>query len=145
MPEGEILTLRWSDYREGHLFLPDSKPGPRTVWLSEPARTVLDGLELKSRWVFPGRRAVGQQSKVWLDKCWWTLRAEAGLEDVRLHDLRQTHASHAMMNGVPVPMVSRLLSQSSVGMTLRYAHLGDREIEAVAERVGQEIAELMSL
>ena len=34
--KGEILTLRWSDYREGHLFLRDSKTGPRTVWLSGP-------------------------------------------------------------------------------------------------------------
>ena len=33
--KGEILTLRWSDYREGHLFLRDSKTGPRTVWLCE--------------------------------------------------------------------------------------------------------------
>ena len=32
--KGEILTLRRSDYREGHLFLRDSKTGPRTVWLS---------------------------------------------------------------------------------------------------------------
>ena len=47
--KGEILKLRWSDYREGHLFLRDSKTGPRTVWLSEPARTVLGGLERKSR------------------------------------------------------------------------------------------------
>ena len=31
--KSEILTLRWSDYREGHLFLRDSKTGPRTVWL----------------------------------------------------------------------------------------------------------------
>ena len=32
--KSEILTLRWSDYREGRLFLRDSKSGPRTVWLS---------------------------------------------------------------------------------------------------------------
>ena len=31
---GEILTLKWRFYREGKLFLPDSKTGPRTVWLS---------------------------------------------------------------------------------------------------------------
>ena len=37
------------------------------------------------------------------------------------------------MNGVPVPVVSRLLGHSNVRMTLRYAHLGDREIEAAAE------------
>ena len=38
--KSEIMTLRWSDYREGHLFLRDSKTGPRTVWLSQPARNV---------------------------------------------------------------------------------------------------------
>ena len=39
------------------------------------------------------------------------------------------------MNGVPVPVVSRLLGHSDVRTTLRYAHLGDREIEAAAESV----------
>ena len=73
------------------------------------------------------------------------VRKEAGIEDVRLHDLRHTLASHAVMNGVPVPVVSRLLGHSNTRMTLRYAHLGDRDIEAAAERVGQEIAMLMDL
>ncbi len=49
------------------------------------------------------------------------------------------------MNGVPVPVVSRLLGHADVGMTLRYAHLGDREVEAAAERVGESIAALMGL
>ena len=73
------------------------------------------------------------------------MRVEAGIEDVRLHDLRHTHASHAVMNGVPVPVVSQLLGHKNVRMTLRYAHLGDREIEAAAERVGRSIATIMDL
>jgi len=76
---------------------------------------------------------------------WYRVRREAGIEDVRLHDLRHTHASHAVMNGVPVPVVSRLLGHSNIRMTLRYAHLGDREIETAAERVGHSIAALMGL
>ena len=56
------------------------------------------------------------------------------------HDLRHTHASHAVMNGVPVPVVSRLLGHSNTRMTLRYAHLGDRDIEQAAERIGRSIA-----
>ena len=68
-----------------------------------------------------------------------------GIEDVRLHDLRHTLASHAVMNGVPVPVVSRLLGHSNVRMTLRYAHLGDREIEAAAESIGQSIGAMMDL
>ena len=75
---------------------------------------------------------------------WYRVRREAGIEDVRLHDLRHTHASHAVMNGVPVPVVSRLLGHSNVRITLRYAHLGDREIEAAAERIGEAMARVMA-
>ena len=74
---------------------------------------------------------------------WYRVRREAGIEDVRLHDLRHTVASHAVMNGVPVPVVSRLLGHSNVRMTLRYAHLGDRDFERAAEKVGQAIATIM--
>ena len=49
------------------------------------------------------------------------------------------------MNGVPVPVVSRMLGHSNVRMTLRYAHLGEKEIEAAAERVGQSIAAIMGV
>ena len=47
---------------------------------------------------------------------WYRVRKEPGIEDVRLHDLRHTHASHAVMNGVPVPVVSRMLGHSNVRM-----------------------------
>ena len=48
------------------------------------------------------------------------------------------------MNGVSVPVVSRLLGHSNVRMTLRYAHLADRDIEAAAERIGDAMAKVMS-
>jgi len=38
---GGIVTLKWRFVREGKLFLPDSKTGPRTVWLSSPARSAI--------------------------------------------------------------------------------------------------------
>ena len=54
-------------------------------------------------------------------------------------------ASHAVMSGVPVPVVSRLLGHSNVRMTLRYAHIADRDIEATAERMGESIGSLLGL
>ena len=53
---GEIVTLKWHFYREGKLYLPDSKTGPRTVWLSSAARAILDGLPRSAVWVFPSPR-----------------------------------------------------------------------------------------
>ena len=49
------------------------------------------------------------------------------------------------MNGVPVPVVSRLLGHSNVQMTLRYAHLAGRDLEAVAERVGKAMGVIMDI
>ncbi len=57
--KSEVLTLRWSDYREGRLFLRDGKTGPRTVWLSRAACNILDHIDRTSAWVFPARRANG--------------------------------------------------------------------------------------
>ena len=64
---------------------------------------------------------------------------------LRIRNNCHIHASHAVMNGVPVPVVSRLLGHSSVRMTLHYAHLAVRDIEDAAERIGQTIANTMNL
>ena len=106
--KGEILSLRWTDYRDGHLFLRDSKTGPRTVWLSQPARDVLDTIGRAGRWVFPAPRKRGPRCGPWLDLFWYEVRAEAELDDVRLHDLRHTHASLALREGETVLAIARL-------------------------------------
>lgn len=94
--------------------------------------------------MFPSHRTPERPHDPYLP-LWDRVRTEAGIEDVRLHDLRHNMASYAVMNGVPVPVVSRLLGHSNVGMTLRYAHLADRDIEAAAERVGAAMARAMAL
>ena len=73
-------------YREGKLLLPDSKTGPRTVWLSSGACKVLNALPQDNNWVFPSSRVAGPLSTMAL--FWQRVRAEANLSDVRLHDLR---------------------------------------------------------
>ena len=134
--KGEILTLRWSDYREGKLFLRDGKAGPRTVWLSTPARNVLDGLERTGRWVFPSPYADRPHSEHWLNRLWWEVRAEAGIFDVRLHDLRHTHASIALRQGETVLAIGRLLGHADPETTLKYTHPSDAMAREAAERLG---------
>ena len=141
---GEIMGLRWTEVHDDMLALADSKTGPRTVPLGSGARAILERQPRGgSDFVFPSpldaSRPRGRDLSLW-----HRVRREAGIEDCRLHDLRHTMASHAVMNGVPVPVVSRLLGHSNVRMTLRYAHLADRDIEAAAERVGDAMAKAMS-
>ena len=59
----------------------------------------------------------------------------AVLKDVRLRDLRHSHASQAVLQGVPLPVVSKLLSHRQLSTTLRYAHVADQEVEAAAPRL----------
>ena len=142
---GEIVQLRWSELRDDTLMLEESKTGPRSVPLNSQVRRILDRQPRNdSPFVFPSSYDPSRPRGPNLG-LWHRVRKEAGIEDVRLHDLRHTHASHAVMNGVPVPVVSQLLGHSNVRMTLRYAHLGDREIERAAERVGKAIADIMGL
>ena len=111
-------------------YLTDSKTGPRTVWLCEAARNVLGRLPRSSGSVFPveGRLA----PHMWLDRFWLRTRAEAGLADVRLHDLRHGYASMALLSGESIRSVSRLLGHEKASTTLKYAHLSEASVrEAV--------------
>ena len=142
---GEIVQLRWSEVRGDTLLLDDSKTGPRRVPLNTQALSILERQpRAGSPFVFPSPFDPARPRSLDL-RLWYRVRREAGIEDARLHDLRHTYASQAVMNGVPMPVVSRLLGHSNVSMTLRYAHLGDREIEAAAERVGRCLGDLMGL
>lgn len=129
--KSEILTLEWRFYREGRLYLPDGKTGPRTVWLCAAAREVLDRLPRSPRWVFPveGLRAPW----LWLEAFWRRVRAEAGLEDVRLHDARHSYASMALLSGETIRTVGRLLGHERPATTLKYAHLSDTTVREAME------------
>ena len=134
--KSELLTLQWSDYREGRLYLRDSKTGPRTVWLSSHARRALDGLARRSSWVFPSPRGEGHLSTFALGHFWRDVRRDAGIEDVRLHDLRHTYASVALARGETIPTIGRLLGHNDPATTLKYTHLADASFHEAAEALG---------
>ena len=68
-----------------------------------------------------------------LSTYWRRVRARAGVEDVRIHDLRHSFASRALALGESLTMIGRLLGHTDVGSTARYAHLArDAEKTAVA-------------
>ena len=136
---GEILKLRWSEVDGDRLDLGDSKTGPRRVWLSQAAQAILASQpRAASSYVFPSSRHPDKPLSHTL--CLWRrARKEAGLDDVRLHDLRHTVASQAVARGVPLSTVPRMLGHADPTMTLRCAHVGDRDLQDAAERIGKVI------
>lgn len=131
--KSEILTLRWSEYREGKLHLADSKTGPRTVWLSSAARQILDNLPRFGPWVFPRGCGSHHLTRTSLDRFWWSIQATAGIEDVRLHDLRHSYASVALAHGETILTIGRLLGHNDPATTLKYTHLADATVHEAAE------------
>ncbi len=134
--KGEIVSLKWRYYREGKLFLPDSKVGPRTVWLSSAARAILDDLPREKPWIFPSPRTDGFLHAETVSKVWQRMRAEADLCDVRLHDCRHTYASMALAQGETVLTIGRLLGHRDPATTLKYTHLSDVLVREAVDTVG---------
>ena len=142
--KNEILTLRWPDVDlgAGELHLADSKTGPRTVQLPPTAVDLLSALPRRndSPWVFPGNDRDGRYSGGGLNHAWRTVRTAAGLEDVRMHDLRHSFASRALALGETLPVIGKLLGHSDIETTARYAHLAHDSIHETAERIAESIA-----
>ena len=102
---GEVLDLHWRDIGDGALILPDSKTGPRTVRLGEAAQAVVDALPGSrdlDAFLFP--KNAGQASPSNIVACWRAVCNDAKLGRLRLHDLRHTAASHAVMSGETLPL-----------------------------------------
>ncbi|TFH89790.1 tyrosine-type recombinase/integrase [Vibrio ouci] len=72
------------------------------------------------------------------------MRALANVEDVRIHDLRHTFASYAVLEGYPIPMVSKLLGHKRMSSTLRYAHVNDAQVTQSVEAIGEVIRGIVS-
>ena len=139
----EILTLRWEhvDLDEGEIRIVNGKAGSRTVHLSPSAVGVLAALPSQpgNPWVVPGAKPGTHMTDI--DTAWRSIRAKAGLHDVRIHDIRHTFASRALALGEGLPVIGRLLGHRRVESTARYAHLARESIKNSAERVAVDIAE----
>jgi integrase len=141
----EILQLRWSDVDldRAMIRLPNSKTGPRTVYLSAPAISVLASLPrvAKNPFVIVGDR--DRQHLVNLRKAWVRICKVARLRGVRLHDLRHSFASVGVSGGASLPIIGRLLGHSKAATTEKYSHLAADPVRAANEAVGNQIAAMM--
>jgi integrase len=137
---GEIKNLRWNevDLEAGLLQLGDSKTGAKVIQLPAAALQILAGIERGGAvWVFPGKSGA---RPIELDTSWKRVREQAGLEDVRLHDLRHTYASTGVNGGASLPMIGALLGHTRVETTRRYAHLSNDPLRKASEQIGSKLA-----
>lgn len=136
---GEILKLKWDYVTPHHLELPDSKTGRRRIPLPREAYDIISALPRMegNSHVILGESKTGHL--VNLNNTWLRVRKQAGLEDVRMHDLRHTYASVAVMSGIDPFLLKEIMGHKSLQTTLRYAHLSDDAVQRAAGSVASKL------
>ena len=139
--KSEALRLRWEHVHGDRAVLPDTKTGTRTVWLSAPARAVLNAQPRRNGcpWVFASEGG----GPVSVDKAWKSIREEAGLPGLRVHDCRHNFAAIAVGGGEGLRIVAGLLGHADIKTTFGYTHLAEATVFEAAERVSRVLADAL--
>ena len=132
----EVLGMKWEhlDLAQGLWRIPDTKADrPHTLPLP---RLVVDELLKLPRldgnpYVFCGRW--GRKNLNNVSKPWRRIRKEAGLDDVRIHDLRRTLGSWLVAAGASLPLIGKTLNHSQPATTAIYARLELDPVRAALE------------
>lgn len=151
MRRSEVLDLKWEmvDYRHRCLRLADSKTGPKVVPVSDDVLALIR--ECRKVWQrCPYRpkpeyviysRMGGRVANSTLTATWSTGVRDRipGFERVRLHDLRHSAASDALMAGVPLALVGKILGHRRPETTARYAHIADSVMNDAVDAMSRAI------
>ena len=141
----EVISMRWEyvNFESGCVLLPTTKTGRRTHPLSTPALSVLAGLPIKGDYVFCTTSL--------LPVNYWTVRQaflkvveEAGLSDVRLHDLRRTFMTRAAESGIAPHTLRDLLGHKTAAMADRYIRRANLPVVDATEAVSGALAAMMA-
>ena len=139
----EVLSATWDqfDFERGVWTKPAHTTKQKRmehVPLSTQAAALLESIRRTAEpgelHVFPGRASGKPLTEI--KKFWYDVRTKAGLEGVRLHDLRHTYASHLVSAGESLAVVGRLLGHTQPQTTQRYAHLADDPLRTATANMG---------
>ncbi|MBF0169387.1 MAG: site-specific integrase [Alphaproteobacteria bacterium] len=143
----EILHLEWAhvDLERGILLLPDSKTGKKTIVLNGPAMLLLSELPRIGKYVIASESAGQKEEKPRADlkRPWAAVSKRAGLDGVRIHDLRHTHASFGIGASFGLPIIGKLLGHTQMRTTERYAHLQTDPLRRASNAIGNALATAM--
>jgi integrase len=113
----------------------------RAIVLNAPALAILAKLPRVGAYVIAGNAV--DKPRADLKRPWQTVANRAGLDGVRLHDLRHTHASVGITAQLGLPIIGKLLGHARSSTTERYAHIAADPLRKASEAIGRRIAAAM--
>ena len=140
--KSELLNAQWQHYdpEARELRLPDSKTKRiHYIPLNESAVAILEQLPRQedNPHIFPGQ--IKGNPLVNISKPWNRIRKRAGVEDVRLHDLRRTVGSWLAQSGNSLHLIGHILGHSNQSTTAIYARFGQDHAREALEAHGKRI------
>ncbi len=142
----EVLDAKWEDFdmERTSWRIPNTKAGKaRIVPLSDTATALLTKLRKKKRSPYAFANPITLKPYKSIYYSWHTARKEAGLDDVRIHDLRHSFASFLVNAGRSLYEVQTLLGHTQIKTTQRYAHLSTTSLRAASNEVSLAVPELI--
>lgn len=132
----ELLRARWQDFCQDTKIwrIPMSKSGKaRHVPISDALQLLLDSIPKRCEWVFANSKTPKPFTSFYYS--WDTARSQAGLADVRVHDLRNSFESFLVNNGRSLYEVQRIPGHTQIKTTQRYAHLDQESLLSAVNTV----------
>ena len=144
----EVLDARWQDFdfKRRSWRIHTTKTGkPRHVPLSDGVMALLTALPRIDQVDHVFANPKTRKPFVSIFSAWSTARKKAGLEDVRVHDLRHSFASLLINSGRSLYEVQRLLGHTQTRTTQRYAHLAPETLLAASNAATIAVGSVMGV
>ena len=141
---GEVRAIRWEhvDFETGRLTMPATKTGPRVHDLPSAALAILAQAHRIGDWAFMTGRSTPVSYRL-IHIAFQQAAKAAGLDGVRLHDLRRTVMTSAAAAGVGTHVLRDLLGHKTTAMADRYIRNIGNPVREAREQVGAAMAAMM--
>ena len=138
-----MQSIKWSDinFERKVLYIAKTKTGePQAAPLPWQALDILREMETfkTSEWVFPSATSASGHLENPL-KMWHDLLERAGIENLRIHDLRRTFASYQAITGSSHEIIGKALGDKSPAVIPIYARLTEEPVRHSVQNAADKI------
>lgn len=138
-----VLSMQWTEisFQRKEWRIPRTKNDePQTVMLVDEVMQVLEARQNNgSQFVFPGSGKTGHLVEP--KKGWARILKSAGIESLRLHDLRRTLGSWQAKTGASLVIIGKSLNHKSLAATQVYSRLDNDPVRESVEKATSAILE----